>query len=264
MGGDARRNGTFVDFPSVLASLSARGYAVASVEYRLSGEAPFPAQLIDVKAAVKWLRLHAPVYGIDPLRAVTWGVSAGAHLAALAAVTGGEPSLVPAQPPEASAADVRFDAVTPATRVSDAVQGCVAWYGVFDLSTIVEQARRSKAFPRDVSKAPEWRLLGCPASGCTVEQLSAASPVTYVDEGDPPMLLITGKADRTVPYEQTLQMAAKLKASGVKREVIVMDGVDHNFIGRTPQETLEANMRALDETFIFIDRAIGFGAAQEK
>src|SRR5256885_1317013 len=85
MGGDARRSGAFADFPGVLASLAARGYVVASVEYRLSGEATFPAAIQDVKAAIRRLRSDAAKYGIDPALAMTWGVSAGGPLPALPA-----------------------------------------------------------------------------------------------------------------------------------------------------------------------------------
>src|SRR5690349_16859596 len=73
------------DLPAVLASLAARGYAVASANYRLSGEAPFPAQLQDAKAAIRFLRAHAGRYHLDPARAVVWGASAGGQLAALVA-----------------------------------------------------------------------------------------------------------------------------------------------------------------------------------
>jgi hypothetical protein len=83
MGGDSHRNGPFVDFPGVLASLSARGYVVASIEYRLSSEAQFHAQAQDVKAAIGFFRLNALKYGIDPARAAAWGLSAGGHLAGL-------------------------------------------------------------------------------------------------------------------------------------------------------------------------------------
>jgi acetyl esterase/lipase len=85
--GDSRHNPPFADFPGVLASLSARGYVVASVEYRLSGEAVFPAAIRDVKAAIRWLRAHASEYDIDPARAMSWGASAGGNLAGLAAVS---------------------------------------------------------------------------------------------------------------------------------------------------------------------------------
>src|SRR6185312_15847831 len=83
------------DWPGVLASVAGRGYVVASVEYRLSGEARFPAAIQDVKAAIRWLRTHASQYGIEPRRAVIWGGSAGGQLAALAGTTCGIAALEP-------------------------------------------------------------------------------------------------------------------------------------------------------------------------
>jgi acetyl esterase/lipase len=87
---------------------------------------------------------------------------------------------------------------------------------------------------------------------CNPGQIAAASPVTYVEAKDPPMLLIGG----TVPCHQTLEMAERLKAAGVPHELMVIPGVDHVFIGKTPEETREANLKALDATFRFIDRTM--------
>src|ERR1700722_8460459 len=87
--GDARVSGAYKDWPAVLASLAARGYVVAAIDYRLSSEAPFPAALQDVKAAVRFLRAHADQYRIDPERAFVWGASAGAQLATLGATACG-------------------------------------------------------------------------------------------------------------------------------------------------------------------------------
>lgn len=254
--GDKHRSGPFVDFPRVLASVAARGYAVASIDYRLSAEARFPAQAHDVKAAIRWLRMNAAQYGIDPARVVTWGESAGGHLAALAAVSCDIEALKPV-PPRGGVPDREPD-VTTAT-VSDCVQGGVAWFGVFDMATIAPQAVSVQALPRDVPDAPEWRLLGCFADRCKPERLAAASPVTYVDPTDPPMLLIVGDQDATVPFHQTLEMAKTLRSSGVRHELIVLPGVGHNFIGRTPEQTRDANLKALAETIRFLDRTIGPG-----
>jgi acetyl esterase/lipase len=87
MAGGPRRSAAYTDWPKVLASLAARGYVVASVSYRFSREAPFPAAIQDVKAGIRWLRARAATYNIDPKRAAIWGQSAGGHLAALAGVS---------------------------------------------------------------------------------------------------------------------------------------------------------------------------------
>ena len=249
MGGDKRLILPFVDWPGVLASLAARGYVVVSINYRLSGEARFPAQAQDVKAAVRWLRLNAAKYAIDPDRVVTWGQSAGGHLASLAAVSCGAPALSPTPAPGAPG-------VTGATP-SDCIQGAIAWFGLFDIATIQEQAREVKALSRDDADAPEWRLLGCFAAACLPAQVTAASPLSYVDRSDPPMLLIVGSEDTLVPTKQTIAMAEKLTAAGVKHDLIVLPGINHSFIGRTPEATRDANLKALAATFEFIDRTIG-------
>jgi acetyl esterase/lipase len=277
MGGDSRRSGAFVDFPAVLAALAARGYVVASVDYRLSGEAIFPAQIQDVKAAIKFLRLHAADYGIDPARAIAWGASAGAHLAALAAVSCGAQPLEPrlTMPPAAPESPAGTAAPSDVD-VSDCVQASVAWFGVFDMATIQVQARHDGAMSRDAPDAPEWRLLGCFAGQCSEGQLAAASPVAYLNaqcqcgEGQlaavspvayvnaqtPPMLLIVGDQDKTVPHQQTLEMAETLKQAGVAHELMVIPGVDHMFLGKTPAETRDANLAALEATFRFIDQTM--------
>ena len=235
--GDPRHNLPFADFPGVLASLSARGYVVASVEYRLSGEAVFPAAIRDVKAAIRWLRSRASDYEIDPARAMSWGTSAGGNLAGLAAVSCHVPLLEP---------------VTKDRDISDCVQGAVAWYGVFDIATLASQAQQEDGGWRSVRDSPEYLMLGCFASECKGGQIAAASAVSYVNTQDPPMLLIVGAKDKTVPYHQTLEMAEKLKAAGVPYELLVIPNVDHGFFGKTPEETREANLKALDATFRFI------------
>jgi acetyl esterase/lipase len=257
MSGDSQRSGAFVDFPGVLASLAQRGYVVASIEYRLSGEAKFPACIQDVKSAIRWLRAHAAEYAIDPTRAITWGVSAGGHLAALAAVSCGAQALEPPSAADNNPGNPDAKAAPNASpQVSDCVQGTVAWYGVFDFATIAAQARDDRAMSRDVPDAPEWRMLGCFAAECKDGQIAAASPVTYVDPKDPPMLLMVGNKDKTVPYHQTLEMAQKLKSAGVPAELIVLPDIDHGFIGPTAEQTRAANLKALSATFDFIDKVL--------
>jgi len=239
--GDPRQNLPFADFPGVLASLSARGYVVASVAYRLSGEAVFPAAIRDVKASIRWLRSHASDYGIDPARVMSWGTSAGGNLAGLAAVTCHVPFLEP---------------VTKNKDISDCVQGAVSWYGVFDIATLASQAREENGAWRSVRDSPEYLMLGCFASECKGGQIAAASAVSYVNPQDPPMLLIVGTEDKTVPYHQTLEMADKLKAAGVPHELLVIPDVAHGFFGKTPEQTRVANLKALDATFRFIDKTM--------
>ena len=136
------------------------------------------------------------------------------------------------------------------------MQGAVTWYGVFDIATMASQAREEDGSWRSVRDSPEYLMLGCFASECKGGQIAAASAVSYVNSQDPPMLLIVGAEDKTVPYHQTLEMAEKLKAAGVPHELIIIPDVDHGFIGKTPEQTREANLKALDATFRFIDKTM--------
>jgi acetyl esterase/lipase len=259
-GGHTRHSGAFEDWPGVLASIAARGYVVASVEYRLSGEAPFPAAVQDVKAAIRWLRAHAAQYGIDKSRAVVWGGSAGGQLAALVGASCGAAALEPAsaaanQRPEPGAAAAKPAAAAqtqPATNVeSDCVQGVITWYGIFDFSELAHQPAEV-ARPRDT----EYRYLGCAPGKCSAAALAAAGAITYVDAKDPPVLMIHAVNDRTVPIGQSRAYLAALRARGVKAELVEIPNVDHSFIGETPAATREASLRALNRSIEFIDAAL--------
>lgn len=245
----------FVDFPRVLASIAARGFVVASVNYRLSGEAPWPAQAHDIKAAIRYLRVHAAEYRIDPDRFATWGVSAGGHLAAIAAAACDAPDLRPPMRVPAGSPDARREEGQ--DKVSECVQAAVAWYGVFDMATIPEQAARSGGMSRDDPRTPEWLLMGCFKDKCSPAQLKSASPMGYVTRDTAPMLLVVGDKDRLVPHEQTLEMAKALEAAGVRHELIVIPGVNHSLLGTTAQATRKANLDALERTMRFLDGTIG-------
>src|SRR5207248_2881378 len=122
--GTTRSNSPFGDFPGLLAAIAAHGYVVASVEYRLSGEAPFPAALMDVKAAIRFLRSHARDYNLDQAHLASWGSSAGGYLALMAGVTCGVASLEPAA--EGTGQPVP----------SDCVQATVDWSGLVVLENM--------------------------------------------------------------------------------------------------------------------------------
>ncbi|MET8042057.1 alpha/beta hydrolase [Micromonospora sp. NPDC005215] len=187
------------------------GFAVASAQYRLSGEAPFPAQLDDVKAAVRWLRRHGDQVGVDRARIGVWGESAGGHLAALVALTGNDQ------------ADSRVGAA-------------VCWYAPANLSTMQSQAHPAATIDHDAADSPESLLIG--AALTEHPELSrAASPITYVTDQAPPMLLIHGDQDVVVPVGQSEEFAAALTATGAEVELLVVPGADHCF-GGVPLEPL--------------------------
>lgn len=247
--GHTRHAGAFENWPGVLASLAARGYVVASIEYRLSGEARFPAAIHDVKASIKWLRAHSVAYAIDPQRVLLWGGSAGGQLAALAGTTCDVSTL---EPPAGSIADAT------AGEVSDCIQGVVAWYGIFDFTASEHAEAQGDTVTLAADAAPA-RYLGCVASSCKQAALAAASAVTYVDARDPPVLLVHGIQDRTVPVGQSRRFYKALRARGVPTELVEIPDVDHSFLGATPESTRAASLRALVKTFEFIDQTVGPG-----
>jgi acetyl esterase/lipase len=242
VGGTPRGKGALGEWPAVLAALAARGYVVAAVSYRLDGEAHFPAAIQDVKSAIRFLRLNAARYGLDPSRAAIWGPSAGGQLAALAAVSCGVAAFEPPPPGGAHGAAAQGGGAT-ASSVSDCVQGAAAWFGVYDFVTIPIP-------PGQTGPAP---YLGCPTPQCPKETLEFASPVTYVDSSDPPILLIHGLADRLVAVSQTQEFEERLRAAHVPVEMLLIPDVDHGFVGKTDAITRAATQQALLKTFEFFD-----------
>ena len=226
-----RAASAFLDFPAVLANLAQRGYVVASIEYRLSGEAPFPAQLQDLQEAVRFLRANAARFGIDPAKVALWGMSAGAQLAALGAVT---------CEARRSAHWTRHRAASPtACRDSSAGSG----------PTI------STAYMRESKNDTSVRaLLRCGADACAPAALAEASPIRFVDGKDPPVLLIHGLADIQVSPAQSQAFSERLRTAGVPVELLLIADVGHGFIGATPVSTRDASRQALSATFDFFDR----------
>lgn len=257
MAGGPRRSAAYVDWPKVLAALAAKGYVVASVSYRFSREAPFPAAIQDVKASIRWLRARATTYNIDPKRAAIWGQSAGGHLAALAGVSCHVTALEPGARIEPKAANVETVASTAAgsDQASDCVQAVVGWFGIYDFATMPKRTAPPPGMPPGPSA--DDLFLGCPAGDCTPQQRAFASPVTYVDRSDPPVLLMHGSDDQTVPEAQTETFDAALRAAGVPVRKIVIPGVDHSWIGKTPEATRDASKLALRTAIDFIDDQIG-------
>jgi acetyl esterase/lipase len=231
--GGAWVTGTPREQPRVLAEFAARGFVVAAIEYRLDGEAHFPAAIHDVKDAIRYLRVHASSLGIDPQRVGIWGASAGGQLSALAATSCGVEALAP--PPSAA-----FDGA------SDCVQAAVAWYGVHDFRTVPTPPGRTGPAP----------YLGCPQPRCETATLAFASPAAYVDRTDPPMLLVHGLADTLVAVSQTREFDVLLKQAGVPVDVLLIPDVDHGFVGETPEATRAARNLALNATLEFFERTL--------
>ncbi|MGK5683671.1 alpha/beta hydrolase fold domain-containing protein [Actinoplanes sp. URMC 104] len=182
--------------PSPFERVAASGVAVASIDYRLSGEAHWPAQRDDAEAAVRWLRTRAGELGVDGARIAAWGESAGGQLAAILGLTG------------------------------DRIATVVAWYPPTDLVALPGDAGADPAAP----DSREAQLLGAPVSA--VPDLAAdASPVSHVHAGAPPFLLLHGRHDRLIPCRQSERLRDALTRTGAPVTLETYDGADHMWLG---------------------------------
>jgi acetyl esterase/lipase len=218
--------------PTPFERVAQAGVAVASVDYRLSGEATWPAQLHDAKAAVRWLRARAGDVGVDPDRIAAWGESAGGHLAALLGLTGDDPVLE---------GDVGV------TGPSSAVSAVAAWYSPTDLVDFVTDTGGDP----DDATTREAQLLGAPPS-TVPERAAQASPISHVRADAPPFLLLHGRADRLIPCVQSERLYAALVEAGVDAELDVHEDADHMWLGSP-----DAAAKALDRTIDVLSRRLG-------
>jgi acetyl esterase/lipase len=185
------------------------GFAVASLDFRSSKEARFPANVHDIKAAIRFLRARAGDYGYRGERIGVFGSSSGGHLAALIAVTSGHPELEGTIGEHLSA--------------SSSVQAAISYVGASDLTTILAQS------------TPEGLKLREPALllllGNYPEEVPAlarlASPVFHVDAKDPPMLVFHGDQDTRIPVNQALELDWAYREAGLKLDLAILHGVDH-------------------------------------
>lgn len=205
--GGAWRSGSKKETP--LMPLTERGFAVASVEYRLSPVAPFPAQIHDLKAAIRYLRASAAKNGIDGTRIAIAGGSAGGHLAALVGVTNGS---------KEHEGDIGEHDTT-----SSDMQAIISFYGASNLTTILAQST-----PHGLSvREPALALLfgGKPADRLELARL--ASPVFFVDARDPPLLTYHGDQDPQMPINQAHELVGAYKKLGLPATLEVVYGGGH-------------------------------------
>ena len=185
------------------------GYAIASISYRLSPEALFPAQLEDCKAAIRWLRAHADEFGIDPNRIGAWGASAGGNLAALLGTTG----------------EVRDFEVGENLDYSSRVQAVCDFYGPTDFLQM-DANRLSDGQIHNAPDSPESKLVGGPIQD-NPEKVKRVNPTTYVTKNAPPFLIVHGKLDRLVPFNQSQLLVAALEAAGASVKFHPVEGGGH-------------------------------------
>jgi len=209
--GGAWRYGDKKDTPAV--AFAQRGYAVASLNYRLSDNARFPAQIKDCKAAIRWLRAHASEYNLNPNKFAAFGMSAGGHLVALLGVTNNYK---------------QFDDLDGNQQCSSSVQAVCDWCGPTDMFTLQKQAKGNSQLDWEGPQSPLAIFLG--GSPEKVPELAGlASPITFVKEGDPPFLIMHGDQDEIVPLAQSQELYEALKKAKVDVQLIKVKGGAHNF-----------------------------------
>jgi acetyl esterase/lipase len=185
------------------------GFAVASINYRLSQHAIFPAQIQDCKAAVRYLRANAQKYNLDPNRFAIWGESAGGHLAALLGTTG----------------DVNEFDVGENLSVSSRVQAVVDYFGPTDFLQM-EEHRLPNGMIHNSPDSPESKLIGGYIQD-NPQKVAKANPITYVKKDDPPFLIIHGDMDPLVPHHQSELLEAALKKAGAPVLFYTVKGGGH-------------------------------------
>ncbi|MFD0141728.1 MULTISPECIES: alpha/beta hydrolase fold domain-containing protein [unclassified Streptomyces] len=219
--GDRRYPPPTVPAPLLHGAVLAAGIALVSVDYRHSLEAPFPAQLHDVKAAIRYVRQFAGVLGTDPDRIAVWGESAGGHLAALAGLVG----------PDSAGAEM-LEGAHGVGAGDTGVRAVVDWYGVSDLAALAGQPLPGMPPGGDFPDPYEALLGGTEAERPALAR--AASPVTYATGSNPPpFLLIHGTGDGLVPYSQSEALAEALAVAGGDVTLRPVEGADHIFLGST-------------------------------
>lgn len=186
-----------------LSMLAREGFVVASIQYRISSEEKYPAQLKDVKAAIRYLKAHAKRFCIDEARFGIMGESAGGHLAAMSALV----------------SDKEFEEGQ-YLEYSSAVQAACTWYPVIDLTDF------SYPSTDETAASIESDLLGCNVA-YNKEKALSASPISYVTKDAPPFLIIHGTDDHTVSFSHGEVFHDKLEAAGCDVKLIAIEGAEH-------------------------------------
>lgn len=236
--GGGWQGGSHNQTPLMALALRDSGVTVASIGYRLSDEAIFPAQLHDCKGAIRYLRAHASTYGIDPDRIAVWGSSAGGHLAALVATSGGLAALE---------GDVGGN-----LEQSSSVQVGATFFGPTDLLFMAPDCDLQPlgcGSDHDAPESAESKLLGVTAPGQGIGWLrdnldnpappfpelialaTDANPVAHVDRADPPLYIAHGALDTVVPIHQSERLRDAATTSGVEHVFVVVPDAGHGSLG---------------------------------
>lgn len=199
-----------------LSKIAQKGFVVASVEYRTSNEIQFPGQLEDVKAAIRYLKAHSDRFNIDTEKFATMGESAGGYLASMAAL----------------ATDTKFD-VGAYTEYSSRIQASIPWYPPTDFTNIEQLREAMSEYESDwvppaqpLGVGPESLLFGKDVKKYP-EEAKEISPVNFVTESAPPMMIIHGTCDHTVPFSQGETLYELLIDKGCDATLIEIEDADH-------------------------------------
>jgi acetyl esterase/lipase len=214
--------------PDLSRFFAERGFAMVSIDYRLSEEAVFPAPIEDVKTAVRWIRSVADTFGLDGNHIGLWGSSAGGHLAACAALSPAEQFQGSEHP-----------------GLSSAVQAVVDGYGPVDFSLIDKERDQFTPAAVDVEgivvpdllpaghpESFESRFLGVPVDS-SPEQVKLANPITYVHRGAPPFLILHGLSDRLIPWPQSRLLFEALQAAENEATMLTFERLGHGFFNNS-------------------------------
>lgn len=216
--GGGWKSGSRLPIPARVSNLCSMGYAVASVDYRLTGVALWPAQIQDVKGAVRWLRAHAGAYGLDPDRFASWGDSAGAHLASMLGLSGGVSTIT------AGSTTVDVEGSTGGNLgQSSRVQAVVHWYGATD---VLQMHFYPSTVNHDAASSDESRLVGGPIQD-RPEIVATTNPITYASADDPPLLAMHGTLDKLIVFNQSQLLVDALRDVGVSATLRPVLGAGH-------------------------------------
>ncbi|WP_435356849.1 alpha/beta fold hydrolase [Emticicia sp. SJ17W-69] len=197
------------------------GYALASVDFRASTEKPFPADVHDIKAAIRFLRANASKYGYKSDKIIIWGSSSGGHLAALVATTNNNTVL------EGNLGNF--------TNTSSSVQACIDFFGPTNFLTILNQ---STPHGLNVRLPALAILLGKPLDQVT-ELAKSASPVYQVDANDPPLFIVHGEQDIQVPINQSIELMSAYKSKNLKVQIEFIPDAGHSSPAYAKKELME-------------------------
>ena len=201
-----------------------QGYILVSIDYRLSHQAAFPAQIHDCKASIRWLRAHAEEYNISPERIGAWGGSAGGHLAALLGTSAG-------------ISDLEGDGGNP--QYSSSVQAVCDFFGPTDLIRMSEMKGELE------KESPESLVIGGPLRE-NADKVTQANPITHITRNSPPFLIIHGENDEVVPPDQSHILYEALLKADVEAGMHVVPNAGHGFEVATQEQLDEINRMVVD------------------